>query len=262
MTRAVAHSGEGGDSLPGGAEPGLRFLFVHGSFHGAWCWDRVIEEMRARGVQAQALTLPGNRPEEAGTFKWSISISTYAKVIADKIEEMGGGVTLIGHSFGGVGIAAAAEMRSDLVAGLVYVTAIATGQSHRPFWMYRNLLQKMELNAISLRPLLGDVLVRPPARATLYSDVPSSLANRAMKSLTPQPVRPMFGGLVQSRERWGRVPRHYIFCDQDRAIPIALQHQMAQDADISSTATISSGHSPFLSMPEQLSETILDIVNR
>jgi hypothetical protein len=60
------------------------------------------------------------------------------------------------------------------------------------------------------------------------------------------------------------VPRHYIRCTQDRAIPLIGQNHMiatVDDAIGSKTATytLESSHSPFLSQPAALSKILIDI---
>ena len=34
------------------------FVFVHGAWHGAWCWSRLLPEMEARGHQSVVMDLP------------------------------------------------------------------------------------------------------------------------------------------------------------------------------------------------------------
>ncbi len=38
----------------------MRFVFVHGGFHAAWCWDYTITELERRGHEAVAVDLPGH----------------------------------------------------------------------------------------------------------------------------------------------------------------------------------------------------------
>lgn len=35
------------------------FVLVHGSWHGAWCWDRVKQRLVGNGHEVDAVTLPG-----------------------------------------------------------------------------------------------------------------------------------------------------------------------------------------------------------
>ena len=38
----------------------MRFVFVHGGFHAAWCWDHTIVELERRGHEGVAVDLPGH----------------------------------------------------------------------------------------------------------------------------------------------------------------------------------------------------------
>jgi pimeloyl-ACP methyl ester carboxylesterase len=67
--------------------------------------------------------------------------------------------------------------------------------------------------------------------------------------------------------RFGTVPRHYIRCAQDRAVPLTGQDHMiaAVDGTIGGktiTHTLESSHSPFLSQPAALSRILIDICPR
>jgi hypothetical protein len=60
------------------------------------------------------------------------------------------------------------------------------------------------------------------------------------------------------------VPRHYIRCTQDRAIPLTGQDHMIATVDgaiggKTTTHTLESSHSPFLSQPATLSKILMDI---
>ena len=37
-----------------------RMLLVHGAWHGAWCWERVLAPLLVLGYEPEALDLPGH----------------------------------------------------------------------------------------------------------------------------------------------------------------------------------------------------------
>lgn len=42
-------------------------LFVHGAWHGGWCWDQgFLEYFAARGWDVYAMSLRGSRPQRTG----------------------------------------------------------------------------------------------------------------------------------------------------------------------------------------------------
>lgn len=51
----------------------------------------------------------------------------------------------------------------------------------------------------------------------------------------------------------------YIFCENDQAMPFALQNAMVEKADFGYQVFLASGHCPFLSMPAQVAESIFGL---
>jgi hypothetical protein len=42
---------------------GVQLLLIHGGFHGAWVWEKVIDRLSALGWPAQTVELPSVRPK-------------------------------------------------------------------------------------------------------------------------------------------------------------------------------------------------------
>lgn len=63
-------------------------------------------------------------------------------------------------------------------------------------------------------------------RDALYADCPDEIVELAQTLLTPEPNIPGATPLQLTEENYGRVPRVYIECLQDRAISPSLQKQM------------------------------------
>ena len=109
----------------------VTFGLVHGSQHGAWCWERLTPELVARGHDVVAVDLPCDDPEA--------TIATYAACVVDALggaEEPGperpgaegarsGEVVLVGHSLGSLTIPVVATMRP--VRHLIFLCSVPTG---------------------------------------------------------------------------------------------------------------------------------------
>ena len=109
---------------------GLPVVLVHGSMHGAWCWDLLLPALAARGVQALTMDLPGHgrRTAEADVA----SLTTYAESVAavlDKIDAER--VVMVGHSMGGTTASLATALRPNRVSQIVYLSGqvLADGQA-------------------------------------------------------------------------------------------------------------------------------------
>lgn len=97
------------------------------------------------------------------------------------------------------------------------------------------------------------------ALAIFYNTTDRAEAERAIARLTPQPLEPTAARLSLSAERFGSVPRAYIECLQDRAIPIAFQRRMREVLPCDPVVTMDCDHSPFLCQPDALASHIIDI---
>src|SRR5512138_645879 len=104
------------------------FVLVHGAWHGAWCWSRVLPGLRAAGHTAHAVTLTGVG-ERAHLLSRDITLDTHVRDVVNLIvcEELDD-VVLVGHSYGGLVITGAADrlLADDptRIAHLVYVDAV------------------------------------------------------------------------------------------------------------------------------------------
>lgn len=83
----------------------LPVLFVHGAWHGAWCWENFQPYFAERGYRNYALSLRGHAASPNKKALWKTGIWDYVadvESIADHIErETGRRPVLIGHSMGG-----------------------------------------------------------------------------------------------------------------------------------------------------------------
>lgn len=104
----------------------------------------------------------------------------------------------------------------------------------------------------------GTTSIQPEmAGHVLYADCNAAESAWATALLVPQ--RPGHGRGVPERTAWRSTESTYILCEEDKALDPALQQRMA--GRCTTTIKITSSHSPFISRPVELAETILGIWN-
>ena len=226
-------------------------LLIHGTCHGAWCFEALIPALANLGICARAIDLPGRD----GSLT---TLDAYAQAILDVAMP---DTILVGHSAGGYAITAAAEADPTRFAGLVYLCAYlpASGQSLSD--MRRAGPSQPLLPAIRMAGDRQSFTIDPAlACDAFYQDCAREVAANAIARLCPQPVLP------QQTPLWPKaglqLPRHYIICDHDQTIPPGYQRQMAGTRPGSYVHSLGSGHSPFLSMPAALAATLAEIRSR
>jgi pimeloyl-ACP methyl ester carboxylesterase len=77
-------------------------LFVHGAWHGAWCWDvNFLEFFAKNGFASYALSLRGHGESEGhDRLRWT-RIREYVEDVASVAKQMDAAPVVIGHSMGG-----------------------------------------------------------------------------------------------------------------------------------------------------------------
>lgn len=100
------------------------FVLVHGAWHGAWCWQRIVGPLWAAGHRAFAVTLTGSG-ERAHLLAPTVSLQTHIADVANVIEaEELHDAILVGHSYAGMVITGVADQLAARLANLVYLDAV------------------------------------------------------------------------------------------------------------------------------------------
>ena len=76
-------------------------LFIHGAWHGAWCWENFLPYFAERGYNSYAVSLRGHAGSEGHSkLRWS-SVNDYVQDVASVVDSIGATPILVGHSMGG-----------------------------------------------------------------------------------------------------------------------------------------------------------------
>lgn len=242
------------------AAPALRrIILVHGAAHGAWCWEQVVPQLVARGLAVDAIDLPGlgddPTPPQAVTF------DAYVQRVLTAIRSSAEPVLLVGHSMGGGPISQAAEAACEQVGKLLYLCAVLPQHGE-------GLGAMMEMSSrfpgrsasAGLRPAAVEGAIEfasDMAAELFYNRCDPATAARATARLRPQATAPLQGiPMVLTPARWGRIPKTYVVCTDDQALPPDLQRWLCARATGVKQLERAWDHSPFYSDPAGLAELI------
>ena len=182
------------------------FVLVHGSWHGAWCWHKIVARLRARGHYVDAVEMPGHGRD--WTPPAVVTIDDYTERIHAAIDRAPGPVTLVAHSRGGLAITQAAEGRHDRISVLVYLAAylLRDGQSVfdvAPADRDSLVLPNLDVDADGD----WDMLREEAFDEALYADCSEDDVALSHALLTPEPLAPSKARMKLSEERYGSIPR-------------------------------------------------------
>ena len=226
------------------------FVLVHGGCHGPDCWNGVAARLRARGHSVDAVALPGHGH---GVPRAGLAEGIAATVEA--VEAAGESVILVGHSLGGLSISGAAEQAPGAIRRLVYLTALlpVDGESGADFSRFEDFRGSEGSFLYDGGEWAG---VRPErAHDLFYADCAPDVARRAVAALCPTDTDYLTTPVALGAAFAG-VAKTYIVCLKDAAIGVGAQRAMIAAHPGIDVVEIDSGHSPFLSMPDDLGDVL------
>ncbi|HEY5841932.1 MAG TPA: alpha/beta fold hydrolase [Mycobacterium sp.] len=238
----------------------MRFVFVHGGFHAAWCWDSTIAELECLGHRGVAVDLPGHgaRVDEEST------LANRRQAIVEVLQP---GDVLVGHSGGGFDATLAADAAPDLVGHIVYLAAALPREGRTyPEAMAMRDNEDGEFDA-DTGEMLSYLRFDEDGAMTFadfggawkyfYHDCDEETARWAFDRLGPERFGDTTVTPVSVPRFWeADLPRSFIVCEQDRSMPRWLADTVARRLGVEQLS-IDTSHSPFLSRPRELAELLV-----
>lgn len=238
----------------------MRFVFVHGGFHAAWCWERTMAQLKRIGHSAIAVDLPGHgaRLGEEST------LANRREAVAEVLQP---GDVLVGHSGGGFDATLGADSAPDLVRHIVYLAAALPREGRS----YTDAMTMGSDGAQFFDTAAGDMLSYlhfaddgsmtfadiDGAGQYFYHDCDGDTLRWAFERLGPERFGETTVAPVSVPNFWAAdIPRSFIRCEQDRAYPRWLADLVCRRLGVE-PLTIDASHSPFLSRPADLAELLV-----
>jgi pimeloyl-ACP methyl ester carboxylesterase len=216
----------------------------------------VIPLLRRAGHTVIALDLPAHGIDRTPTR--AVTLQGYTDQVCAALDAQSEPVILVGHSMGGLVISQAAEQRPDQVAKLVYLTAFLLRDRQTLLDIAQEDPEALVLPNLEFSGDQTSAVVRDDVLPEVfYGDCAEEDVALARALLVPQAGAPFGTPIHVTEENWGRVPRFYIECLQDRAISIASQRGMVERSPCQRVITMDTSHSPFFSAPVELANHLL-----
>lgn len=232
-----------------------RFLLVHGSCHGAWCWRDLLPALKVLGHEAKAIDLPSH-----GADPTPVKNVTLASYIDTILAASTPATIIVGHSMSGFMISAAAEQAPKKMARLIYLCAYIP-QDGLCLDDIRNAAPRPLITSAirSSRDQLSVALDPTRIEDMFYHDCPDGTLKYAGPRLCPEAVAPQHTPISLS-EAYHSVAKSYIRCTNDHAIPPEYQNSMTAEWPTKDIYEMATGHSPFFADPAGLASLLDQIV--
>jgi pimeloyl-ACP methyl ester carboxylesterase len=225
-------------------------VLVHGAFAESASWNRVIEPLVAQGHRVVAAANPLR------------GLAADARSVSDLVRTIDGPVVLAAHSYGG-SVISNVDADAGEITGLVYVNGFAPDAGESCFQL-AGMFPGSTLGEATVRPVprsdgTTDLYVAPDAFHDIFcADVPTPQAT--LMAATQRPATQE--ALVEpsgEHPLWQRALSWFLIGLEDRIIPAALQHDMAERARSQRTVAVAgASHAATVSQPGAVAELILE----
>ena len=225
-------------------------ILVHGAFHGAWCWDKVVRLINKSNINVIAIDLPGH----GDNTNPLADLYGDAAAIRELLHQIEVPPILLGHSFAGGAITEAVD-DSALIKHIVYLAAVLTEEGKSmaedtPYfgddWPYYHAVIDNGDGTLSLDT--------DKTKDVFYHDCSIEDAEWATSKLCNQRIE---ANQVMNYSPWSTVESTYVICAKDRVLPVNIQWQWAAKCD--HQVMFDTGHSPMLSQPELLANLLIKL---
>lgn len=249
--RLMAQGTPPAEGTPGA---GATVVLVHGAFADASGWAGIITRLQGAGIAAVA---PANPLR---------GVSADAAYIASVVNQLGGPVLLVGHSYGGCVITVAgASIPSAL--GLVYVNAFVPDEGET---LLELATQYQSPVGAALRPAEYPTGPDTPPGQELYidramfhdvfcADLPAEQA--AYMAVSQRPAADVGFGEPVPAAAWKTLPSWFSIATADQTIGLAALQAFAKRAGSITQDIEGASHVSFISQPDTVTELIISAYN-
>jgi pimeloyl-ACP methyl ester carboxylesterase len=237
------------------------FVLVHGAWHGAWCWRRVIDQLQVLGHRAHSVTLTG-LGERAHLLSPAITLETHIEDVRQLIEtEELNDVVLVVHSYAGMIGTAIADRIGERLKHLVYVDAVIPKPGESWSSSQASATQQQRLAAAQASVNFSF----PPPDPVVFG---LNGADHAwvQRRQTPHPGNTYRMPLAFDVQRVAAIPRTFINCTEPPLATIEPSRLRVKDPAFwggawlarSRVVEMKTGHDPMISEPAALTRILLD----
>jgi pimeloyl-ACP methyl ester carboxylesterase len=224
------------------------FILVHGAWHGAWCWHKLVPLLEAAGARVFA-------PD----FSAQATLESACDLVAEVVDRHPGGV-VVGHSLGGAVISRVAERLPSRIRQLVYLAGYLLARGGSVAQAARgDVGSLLAPNMIPVERGVSCAVRAEVLRDVFYGNCSDADFEFARERVTPQPLKLLVATLDVSEQAFGLVPRAYIETARDRVVSLDAQRRMQATWPCAPVFTLDSDHSPFLSQPDALARILISI---
>lgn len=233
-----------------------KYILIHGSLSGGWCWTKVKDILEGKGHKVIAPDLPGH---EIGSHisPLEVNMVRYVSFVHSLIESEGQKVILVGHSLGGAVITKVIdEISDDIVERAYFVSALIPKNGDIIGKMLKEDIGSQLHNSFKINSDKNTIEFKwEAAREIYYNGCSDDDFVFAKKMVIPQSIIPFSTPIEIKNNK--TINRIGIVSENDNSLSPDYQRCIYKNA-MCKIKSIDSGHAPFFSKPIGLAELLME----
>lgn len=230
-------------------------VLVHGAFENASVWGHVTAKLKADGYKVVAVDLPGRPGNPAAPDK--VSLDLYGNTVTAALAQLHRPAVVVGHSFGGIVIADAAEKAPEKIKTLVFMAAYLPHDGDSLVSLANQDADSKVGPHLQIKKEQGIASIEYSARADLFANGgPEALRKAIPDLILDEPLTPLATPVHVTAAKFGRADKVYIHTAKDQVISPSFQAKMVASTPVRREFTLPTGHTPFLTDPDGLAKDI------
>jgi len=230
-------------------------VLVHGAFENGQVWGHVTAKLKKDGYEVVTVDLPGRPGNPMAPDK--VSLDLYRDTVVKALGTTSRPAVVVGHSFGGIVISAAAEQAPKKIKTLVYLAAYLPHDGDSLVSLAQQDHDAKIGPHLQIQKEKGIASIEYSARADLFANGgPDGLRKAIPDLILDEPLAPLATPVKVTSANFGKVDKAYIHTAFDQVISPAFQAQMVASTPVRAQYTLKTGHTPFLTDPDGLANAI------
>ena len=220
-------------------------VLVHGFWADGSSWSKVIPILKNAGHQVIAVQLPLH------------SLADDVATVKRAIDQIGGPIILVGHSYGGFVITNAAYNNPN-VTGLVYVAAFAPDEGESLNDLLKTWPKEFLANGVgNVKPDSGGFLsiTQDKFHESFAQDVDRTEAD--IMAIVQKPPNQSMLVEKSGPPAWKQLPAWFQVSENDRIIYPGAERNFTERMN-ATTLSLNSSHASLISHPDEIAELILN----
>jgi pimeloyl-ACP methyl ester carboxylesterase len=233
------------------------FVLIHGAWHSANCWNKVIPKLKEQGHNAFSIDFSAKASDAKYDF------DDYVTENYQILNKLNKPMILVGHS---MGAAIANKLYTQIrkkVKALIYIAGSLpkNGESIDDVFSKSTKKTLLQQNFIISKDA-AYITINPDAvKEIFYNDCNIKDTIMYKSQLVKQSLKALQEPIFYDEKKLQQIPKFYIECLRDNAIDISAQRLMYKKFQNISAIPMDTGHSPFYSKPKELAQHLLATLN-